>query len=250
MNVVATGFRYFEGDQFVLRTIASSAVLVQGTVSFVNDQGEDGQISLALTSASDRTVVNNTASRMAGGGTVIGAVVVAAGLKRGQLFASIRIGNPLLPNVRRQLICAGYIHDERALVMGIFENPQSGQGLKVDNESDTTLTNNTAATRTITVPTNARWKVYGGTVLNADDVTRATSVQADNGTDELVSWRDADLAASTRSSWPATTADDDNGPVPFILNEADRVTIIWAAGGASAGGAAKSSCVIEEWIEP
>lgn len=175
--------------------------------------------------------------------------------KRGALYvrASIRSGGQAhgIP------LAQGYLSTMRASVrLGMFEDSLRGRGLKIDNEADSVLVNNTALTRTITVPANARWLLRYGAVLNADNVDRGVDYIWDDGADALGGWNSPDtrvtVVAAQIATFPMTAGSVSfqvGNPHEIVLNEADRIRITWFAGGASAGGTAKSSAVVEEWLE-
>lgn len=172
------------------------------------------------------------------------------GVKRGQIYGEIGLG---MRGGGGLSLSAGYISEAMGLKPGYIQHPTEGPGLIVDNEAASTLVNNTALTRTIAVPTNARWLWYGGGVFNADNVTRNVKVRADDGTlnQDIVRWHRQDVATVVRIAYPNTHADDEMGGAqgPQPLKEADRIVITFEAGGASAGGTARSSALVEEWVE-
>ncbi len=172
------------------------------------------------------------------------------GVKRGDMYGEIGLG---WRGGGGFSISAGYISESMGLKPGFFEPPTQGPGKIVSNDGATTLVNNTAITRTITVPPNARWRWHGGAVFNADDVARNVKVRADTGGANLDVARlhRQDVAAGARIAYPNTFADDEVGsPMEGIpLLESWRILITWEAGGASAGGAARSSALVEELIE-
>ncbi len=129
--------------------------------------------------------------------------------------------------------------------------PLDGPGRKVDNEGPSTLVNNVALTRTITVPANTRVRWAGGRIFNADNVARTVNIDVDNGTDtqDLFFPFSDSVGASGSFGYPSGL-DDRRASFgfPLLLNAGDRIAILFAAGGASAGGTARSSAVWEEWI--
>ena len=128
---------------------------------------------------------------------------------------------------------------------------ENGLGRPVDNEAASTLVNNTALTRTLTVPLATRWILHGGHVFNADDVARTLTVVADNGTSgqHLDLWLADSINATTRAYYPFAPAGSTRSHfMPFPLSAGDRILITFAAGGASAGGTARSSAVVEEYL--
>lgn len=151
-------------------------------------------------------------------------------------------------------VLRGYIYDMHDPTHpGPLEGPVDGPGRDVSNEAASTLANNAALTRTITVPTDTRWLLYGGAVFNADDVTRTVTILADDGTSgqERHRFKSAGMGTLVRAAWPSAVADDHiRSGMPVPLDEGDRILITFAAGGASAGGEARSSANVEEWIKP
>ncbi len=254
MVLLGKGYRFFKGDVFNLRTLGRTGDRVFAQISVLYDDGGESNIPLELTSASDRTSVSATTSPVTRGGIVVGVNVIAlvsAALKPSDLYAQVRIGHPTA--LRRQWMCKGYIHGERQLSMGEFEDNSAGVGRKVDNEAASTLGNNTALTRTITVPTSARWKIYGGTALNADSVTRTIDVRITDGTESLFDrLMSGNALSGDNQGWPSPEASrllTQLGEPPPLVG-GDEIEITWAAGGASAGGTARSSAVVTEWMEP
>lgn len=131
-------------------------------------------------------------------------------------------------------------------------------GRILTNWAETTLLNNTAAERVLTVNPNARWRLYGGIILNADDVTRDVRIlirDPDNKT-VRVPLAKAALGVGDTKDWPraADTAVDslEAGETgwPVVMAGGWDIIFAWDAGGASAGGTAESSAIAEEWIEP
>lgn len=131
-------------------------------------------------------------------------------------------------------------------------------GRIVPNWAETTLANNTAATRVLSTNSNARWRLYGGVILNADNVTRDVRVllrNVDNKTIRVPLAKSA-LAAGDTKDWPrAADSPVDNleageAGYPMPIGHGDDIIFAWDAGGASAGGTTESSAVVEEYIEP
>lgn len=205
----------------------------------------------------DRTAVVELADEdVSGDGEIFDAWVTGnfPGVNRGELYASltVRSGNLF------KIVARGYIDEMTSLRDEVFDGNLEGSGRLVKNESDTTLGNNNTVTRTITTPTNTRWRFMNGLALNADDVARAIDYAMTDGTDPVIQWlRQTDQATTTpageRINVPVhdpTQGDqlDAAGSASFLMDEADTISITWNAGGASAGGTAKSSAVLEEWI--
>lgn len=167
----------------------------------------------------------------------------------GELFVDVglnRAGTPIA------FPLAGYIyHGHDPGFPGVQRGSLDGPGRQVSNEGASTLVNNTALTRTLTVPTNARWKFEGGYAFNADDVTRTITVRIENGSEILHPLSEGQsIGASTNTTFPSNVADKLHGRgVPMTLVDGDKITIAFAAGGSSAGGTARSAAVVEEWIQ-
>ncbi len=206
--------------------------------------------------AADRTLETGFSKVIAQSGIVVGASIGGnVPLKRGELYAMLVVNHRSIEG--DDVICKGYVYNTNPVGMGEFTESVSGKGLAVSNEGATTLGNNDTVVRTITVPTNARWKVYGGVVLNGDDVTRNVLVDIDNGVtnQDLAIPLSRAVDASNFAGWPFGSETNTNSrepggqafPIPLI--EGDRIRISFVAGGASAGGEARSSALIEEWIE-
>ncbi len=154
-------------------------------------------------------------------------------------------------------LAQGYLHTEKqAIRLGEFESLTSGPGLIVTNEGATTLVNNTAVTRTIACPNNTRWKWRGGTYTNADNVTRNVTVRMTDGTNELIRAKNTEPCETLiRHVYPSGSDSVaverflSVGDMEFDLQESFDIEITWAAGGASAGGTARSTALVEEWLE-
>lgn len=236
-----------------IRFILNSALTTDFGVNISWAMNGKRQPPLELTlahSAGDRTDEGTNA------GLVEGAEILSFNIghtaKRGQSYVRVL----LLHRGRAiQRLARGYCYTGGDVEMGQDDEMLSGQGLKVDNEAASTLVNGTLLSRTITVPTDTRWRVHGGQVLNGDDVTRDILVNGGDGTNSLIRFREETDAAANNAaaiSWPGT---DDFAVAElslggdFILDEADTIAITWRSGGASTGGATRSSAVVEEWIE-
>jgi hypothetical protein len=120
-------------------------------------------------------------------------------------------------------------------------------GIPVSNYATTTLVNNTAATRTLTVPAGEIWYVAYGQMTNGDNVARACRIQVLENSSILYMYYSASLGASTRVIWP-----NQIGTTPVIvpdiipLKAGWKIIFTWDAGGASAGGTAQSCAVTQE----
>lgn len=236
-------------DEFRIAITASSTASFAFQALWARNETDAPHIRLlgqVSHSSGDRT--RETTSFASGGGFLYGLLAGSPAVKRGQIFVECQVG-------RRSLFisrCRGYVTASHGLQDGEFESSISGPGFIVTNEAASTLVNNTALTRTITVPTNARWRLYGGHVLQADDVSRVMEIRADSGVsgENLFEFLLTTVGANTRVAWPSTSAEIDvHNSMPVPLSEGDRINITFAAGGASAGGTARSSAVVEEWIE-
>lgn len=120
-----------------------------------------------------------------------------------------------------------------------------------DNEASTALVNNTAATRTITVPARRVWLIYGGYVVNKDNVARNIEVVLKNSGDKvlIVLATKASVASDSYLTFPNTESSEKNfGRNLIIADSGMKITITWSAGGASAGGTARSSLVVQELV--
>ncbi len=173
-------------------------------------------------------------------------------VKRGELFvrASIRSGG-LTHGIP---LAQGYLHTmKQAIRLGEFESSIEGQGLIVTNEGPSTLVNNVALTRLITVPSNARWRLHGGRLLNADNVARNCSVDVRDASDNPLHHYVSGRAVGANGDIPFPHGESlitaGRGNPGFPVGEGFDIAITWAAGGASAGGTAESAFVVEEWIE-
>lgn len=248
------GFRVQAGDEIILSVISSITGTTTLNGSILQDLGETQNFETFVTQTNDRVFADNSGRRplVSRDGLLFNASIsVDSVAKRGQIFARAYIARPT-DGRARQFFISDYVHRTYEAPLGVLKDPTDGMGLIVSNEATSTLVNNTALTRTITVPTNARWELYGGVVFQADDVARVVTITADDGTNgqDLFRFHGASVAATTNTSWPSTAADIDiQGNMPVLLTEGDRIEIVFAAGGASAGGTARSSANVEEWIE-
>ena len=122
------------------------------------------------------------------------------------------------------------------------------KGEIIDNYNTATLVNNTQKTETIIVPDGHRWKLFGGCVLNADSVSRTVTVKVFNSSDKLIGYFvSASVNAAGYAAYPCTQASKVHCSTSgFPMKAGDYIQIVWAAGGASAGGTAEYSAVITE----
>lgn len=120
------------------------------------------------------------------------------------------------------------------------------------NYATTTLVNNTTATRTITVGSDIFYYLYGGYLLNADNVARVLVVEIqDPSNNPIIQLFNHQIGANADTGYPAVcdgTANK-NGVLwmyPIPLQASWKIVITWTAGGASAGGTAKSTALIQQ----
>lgn len=124
-------------------------------------------------------------------------------------------------------------------------------GKPISNYNTTTLVNNTLATREITVTTGKRWYLYGGWMLNNDNVDRSCYINIIDASSNVIIKLVAPttLAATTGTmAFPNTVADENSyaGAFPIPLKNGWKIQFVWSAGGASAGGTAKSAALVME----
>ena len=252
MNTV----RLRDGDRFQIITHSSDASEIIVRLTYELDIGGFVPHEFFHTPNTDRTLANTSSPfRVSANATLvqlfIANVSATATSKRGQTWCGFHLIDR--NDALRNRIASGYLYPTANLGIGSHSEAQSGRGRTVDNEAASTLVNNTALTRTISVPTNARWELEGGHVLQNDDVARVCSVVTNDGTagqnkHQLFA---ASVAANTRFAYPSTEADQQgfSGGTPVSLTEGDDILITFNAGGASAGGTARSSAVVQEWID-
>lgn len=243
-----------DNDRIDVGLIGSVATTIRFTFRIEDAIGSIIPYAEEVTSTTDRLLNLETIVPIKRGKLLSGMASIVSGTvpKSGELYAFAEVINQAV--IREAQILGGYVYTANApsFPAGRVMGSEEGRGSIVSNEADSTLVNNTALTRTITVPANARWKLYGGDVLNGDDVSRNLSVAVDDGTDRIFTYVvGSALGVSARHAYPFDTGGSITelsaiGPVPLVAG--DRVRITWAAGGASAGGTAKSSANIEEWI--
>jgi len=123
-----------------------------------------------------------------------------------------------------------------------------------DNYGSKTLENNTSASQIITVPAGKRWYLFGGHLMNGDDVVRACYVQLRNASNQVIAYlaQAQNVGANARLHWPNTEAvvtklGGGGYPIPMLAGY--NLYISWAAGGASAGGASPYSAFVVEMDE-
>ena len=167
---------------FRLESWSSSASLVQASIVLTRHGDSDVPFRPSHTASSDRTSVQSDTGRVGRAGEVTSAgISPVAGLKRGQLYASISVLDSR--GDTRAILCNGYVHETKGLTLGEYEDSTSGRGfMRVISLG------NPAAGADYTdepVPTNARWKVhsfFGQLVTDGTGATRSPIVQYDDGT--------------------------------------------------------------------
>jgi hypothetical protein len=116
-----------------------------------------------------------------------------------------------------------------------------------------TLVNNTAKTEDVTVPAGKRWVLQSIKVTNPDNVTRTIQgvLYKEAGKTNHIAQilKVTNLAASGRHQAPhdspAQALDTFHDVRGRILAAGNTISIIWATGGASAGGTDADGLVIE-----
>ncbi len=261
-SVRGTGaIRVVAGEEIALTAAGNTAEELEGVCIVTHDNGPDSKVELAVTTNTVRTFVAADRKRVTFSGWVTGGIIRLrtdpTGVKRGQIYGSMTVVEESVVRAR-QTICRGYVHDNNAITMGDQEGLIDGKGLIVTNEGASTLVSNTALTRTISVPTNARWELEHGHMFNGDSVNRGITYNWDDGTEATGGWTsdqtaDSHLQGTGRGNSLPWTIGASASPFglmqPVHLSEGHRIQITWAAGGASAGGTARSSAVVKEWIE-
>lgn len=232
---------------------------IRGSFNFVHARGKKPEmLSIEVTDADGDRSVTQARKRINSPGVIEAATVaVVAGQEPTQpseLAVSLAVVRDEQYVV--QIVQGAFYTDHVPSWPGArLESHLDGPGRKVDNEATTTLANNTAATRTVTVPTLVNAELHGGHLVNADDVTRVLSVHVDDGAQVLVRCiQEESTPTLIDAVYPPNLPDDNperilaGGAYPFPLSPGDRVQFTWAAGGVSAGGTARSSAVWKEWI--
>jgi len=116
-----------------------------------------------------------------------------------------------------------------------------------------TLVNNVAKTQDTTVPTGERWILLSIKVTNIDDVIRSTEIdkwKEAAKTSRIKKYCKSNIAASGTMQWPKDSpisGDEQHWPsAPAeILDPGNTISVVWSAGGASAGGTDADGLVIE-----
>ena len=126
-----------------------------------------------------------------------------------------------------------------------------GFGELDDNYTEGTLVSDTTLTITITVPNGELWLFYGGRAKNGDDVNRNVRVIIYNSSDKpiLRLTNTQVVSAASEFTFPNTSADPlmYNGGKPVPLKGGDKIKITFFAGGASSGGTAEVSALVEKF---
>lgn len=119
-------------------------------------------------------------------------------------------------------------------------------GIFEDNAATTVIVNNTLKTVVIEVPAGRRWTLMGFGMHNPDNVARVVTIRwSDNTPSRIVDIFSLSLTATTRVYGPnasvATLVQK-----PIVFDGGHKIELVWAAGGASAGGTASYSLAIYE----
>lgn len=122
-----------------------------------------------------------------------------------------------------------------------------------------TLVNNTQLATLITVPTGKLWILRSIKVANPDDVNRVIIVNKWKEVAKttlitiLTTGYTANAVGASLVHWPSTTMDDatmaDKPSHPEILVAGNTIEVIYAAGGASAGGGPDADGIVIEYLE-
>ncbi len=247
-----------KGDRIHLAFAASFAPARFEALVYVLPPGRDKDpeelsIPTPETIATDRSVTDiEGEAKVTRAGFVVAATITGSfvGVKRGQFYAFLFLQRG---SSQQRPLCAGYVYQNHPVALGEFKEPVEGLGFHGSNEADITLVNNTLVSRVLICPTGARWRLEGGSMNNADNVERAATVLVDDGTaghNHTRYHNSSAIAAGVDLVYPAHTTGQDRESFreSVMMSEGDRITFTWAAGGASAGGTARSSANVEEWI--
>ena len=120
-----------------------------------------------------------------------------------------------------------------------------------ENYNTVILVNNTYGQEDLTVPAGKRWYLFGGFLLNGDDVARDcwVNVIGTEGSTLLRLLKDQAVGAATDVYFPNTEATVDqmgSGIYPIPLLAGSIIRFRWDAGGASTGGTAKYCAIVVE----
>lgn len=132
--------------------------------------------------------------------------------------------------------------------MGMFSFIGFGGVLK-ENYAENVVGDNSAVTRTITVPTGKRWMILAGHIKNGDTDSRNLSVYVLNAADKVLFdiYSEASVPAGTRKTFPKnTTGNGDLNPSVIIVKEGQKVVFYWAASAGGTGGTNTSALVVLE----
>ena len=117
----------------------------------------------------------------------------------------------------------------------------------IEGEDTSTLVNNTEKVTSLTVPTGKRWVLNGFKILNADDVVRDVYIRLKNSSSTRLfrMFEHGALGVGARIYGPNASADT-LVLKPIVMESGEIVDIVWAAGGASAGGTARYTFMVLE----
>jgi len=114
-----------------------------------------------------------------------------------------------------------------------------------------TLVNNTALVTDVTVGTGKRWLLISVKITNPDSVTRNCYIihyKESAKTNLVTRLADAtNLASGATFHVPSfqSTTSQTSAKMPFIMDAGETLSILWEAGGASAGGVDADGLVVE-----
>ncbi len=272
-----TAYRFFRGDDFVLRTFASSGTLVTAFISVLYDDGGEQDLTLRVTASSTRTVMSATSSPLTRAGVVVGCRVTAVSpVKRAQLWCLVRIGHP--PGIRKQSLCLGYVYDEKPLGLGVFEDILSGKGFlnwiqegnDVAGSSDTTVNlattnarrivrqilvkyhaDGNAATRTVNLQLRDIGDTSGPTGFAIDADTWISPTLTLIADEEGIIHVGEHGFLSVNDEGTLSYADNSSAPNPFPLEleEGETGDLIVNIGSGQAGDDYDVFVQYEEWLE-
>jgi len=121
----------------------------------------------------------------------------------------------------------------------------------VSNMETITLVNNVALNYDFIVPAGKRWYLWGGKMMNGDDVNRncSASIYDADANKLMVVLRSQAIVAGNETYFPNTEASVTqlgSGAYPVPLLAGWYVRYYFAAGGASAGGDAENALMVVE----
>lgn len=119
------------------------------------------------------------------------------------------------------------------------------------NYTEFALGNNDNVHAIITVPPGKRWFLFGGAILNGDDVNRACSVLLLNEDDKIIGaiFLSQTINAGVRAYYPNTVSSVlhiGHGAYPLPLAAGWQIDAYFAAGGASSGGTGALTAMVVE----